>query len=420
MPQSQGYGVNMQRILDLFTSIKLTLFLFLGLSVVAVGGTIWPVEQGTIQRYELYYQSLWFRLLLGLLALNLTACSWRTLQRVWSEKNRFLGQLEKIAVGDLTGQILPAQGTASLVARLRGQGYRVDHQGDRLLARRGLAGRWALPILHLSILAIMLGAWASQLGFVGTLNIYVTHQSDKYFDWDSEGELPLGFTLQLDHFAPEYYPIDLRFATYEPKSRKQLQEFTAREGETVVLSPGLSAQVQRFYPEEQHLVLGLLSNGLPLGEYHALSGERSYPNSVDPGVVIKPTAFRDPIVKQLRSDVSILENGEVVRQGTIEVNHPLVHRGVAIYQTAYSRDPSGFWYCGFQLSRDPGEPLVWVGSIVLCLSLLLLFTLRHRALGLIPGDAGWRLVPLAGFRGESGREQLAALAASQGRNEPQV
>lgn len=402
----------MKMLFDFFSSVKLTLVLLLGLSLVAVGGTLWPVEQGTIQRFELYYQSLWFRLLLGLLAANLAACSWRTFLRVAGEKARLLVLLQdKDPLDKGSGHDLPQAEEIALARRLRARGYQVSRSAGRLLARRGLLGRWALPVMHLSILAIMVGALAAQLGFVGTMNLYVNNQSDQYFDWDSESEQPLGFTFRLDHFEPQYYPIELRFASYDRGSRQQLQEFTAREGETVKISPDLSVQVLRFFPEEQHLILGVIIDGALLGEYHSLSGDRSYPNSIDPGVLIKPTAFRDPLLRQLHAEVSILEGGAVVRQGVIEVNTPLVHRGVAIYQTAYSRDPSGFWTCGFQLSKDPGEPLVWLGSIVLVLSLLLVFTARFRALAVVPVAGGWRLFALSGFRGEAGREELVQLAA---------
>lgn len=400
----------MKPILDFFGSVKLTLALLLGLSVVAVFGTIWPVEQGTIQRFELYYQSLWFRLLLGLLALNLAACTWRTFMRVFGEKQRLLNQLENT---DPTkpGHPLACADLDELCHRLQEQGCSVTRFDDRVLARRGLFGRWALPILHLSILVIMAGALAAQLGFVGTINIYVKSQTDKYFNWDLGDETSLDFTFRLDHFEPQYYPIDLRFATYDKESRDMLQEFTTVEGETVVISPDLTVQVLRFYPEEQHLILGIVREGILIGDYHSLSGERNYPNTIDPGVVIKPTAFRDPLLKQLHSEVSILENGDVVRQGVIEVNTPLVYRGVAIYQTAYSRDESGFWTCGFQLSKDPGEPLVWLGSIVLTLAILLVFFVRFFAVGVVPMENGFRLVALTGFRGEAGAEKLRVLVA---------
>lgn len=403
-------GFPMKSILDFFCSVKLTLALLLGLALLAVGGTIWPVEQGTVQRFELYYQSLWFRCLLGLLVLNLAACTWRTLRRVAGEKQRLLTILATPDSALRPGFDVPGLSLEPLTLQLQRQGYRISPSDDRALARSGLWGRWALPVLHLAILAVMLGAWAAELGFVGTMNLYVGHASDQYYDWDREADSALGFTFRLDHFEPQYYPIDLRFATYDGATRRLLQEYTTREGETVALSADLSVQVLRFYPEEQHLVLGIVRDGRLLGEYHGLSGERSYPNSIDPGVVIKPTAFRDPVLKQLHSEVSILENDRVVRKGVIEVNSPLVHRGVAIYQTAYSRDASGFWACGFQLSQDPGEPVVWVGSVVLTLALVLVFLVRFRALGVVPTTGGYRLVPLAGFRGEAGQARLAALA----------
>ena len=154
----------MKPILDFFSSVKLTLALLLGLSVVAIFGTIWPVEQGTILRFELYFQSLWFRLLLGLLALNLTACTWKTSVRVFGEKKLLLGQLENADPAlQKPGHELACKDIGELSSRLQEQGYSVTLAGDRLLARRGVLGRWALPVLHLSILVIMVGALAAQL-----------------------------------------------------------------------------------------------------------------------------------------------------------------------------------------------------------------------------------------------------------------
>ena len=105
----------------------------------------------------------------------------------------------------------------------------------------------------------------------------------------------------------------------------------------------------------------------------------------------------------------------MVRQAVIEVNTPLIYRGVAIYQTAYNRDESGFWACGFQLSKDPGEPLVWLGSVVLTLAILLVFFVRFFAVGVVPMENGFRLVALAGFRGELGVEKLRGLVAGVGK-----
>lgn len=408
----------MQRLLDFFGSVRLTLGVLLVLAVVAVGGTIWPVEQSfdqgaPVQRFDLYYQALWFRALLGLLAVNLAVCTWRTILRVLGERQRLLTALENVSPGKGEGGCdLPAGSSDELAHRLAAAGYRVrPASGGRLLGGRHALARWAVPVLHLAVITIMLGALAGGLGFVGTVNLYVTHQTDSIFDWESQGQRPLGFTLRLDRFEPVYYPIDLQIAIIDPQARRLLQTLTTREGETVAADNGLSLRVLRFYPEEEHLVLFIERNGRPLGEYHALSGQRDYPNNPDPGVLIKPAAFRDPMIRQLHSEVTVLEEGREVRQAVIEVNQPLVHRGVAIYQTAYARDPGGFWYCGFQFSRDPGEPLVWAGSIVLVLALLVVFTVRPQHVALVPCATGWRLAALGGFPGAAGRERLTALAA---------
>jgi cytochrome c biogenesis protein len=400
----------MKRLFDTLSSVHLTLVVLLGLSVVAIGGTIWPVQQGEVQRFELYYQSVWFRLLLGLLVVNLASCTLKTWQRSLGAVCRLQELLQQDAVPAGTRVPLGDADPVALRQQCAEAGYRLQSVGNRLLGRRGLVRFWAVPVLHVAILAVIFGAWASQLGFVGTLTLYVSHQADSYFDWGVEEERPIGFTFRLDHFEPRYYPIDLKFAVIDPVTRQMRQEFTAREGETVALSDGLTAQILRFFPEEQHLVLDLHRDGQHLGEYHTLSGPRSYPNEVDPGVLIKPTAFKDPLLKQMHSEVSILENGRVVRQGVIEINHPLVHNGIAIYQTAYNRDESGFWAGGYQLSKDPGEPVVWVASIILSLALLLLIFIRYRVVALIPVADGWALIGLSGFRGDTGKEDLQELA----------
>ncbi|MBW2477738.1 MAG: cytochrome c biogenesis protein ResB, partial [Deltaproteobacteria bacterium] len=311
----------MKPILDFFGSLRLTLGLLLLLAFVSVLGTFKPTVPG---RFELFYQTIWFRLLLGLLALNLVVCTVRTIHRAFGADRRLAAALDAFARSAEAPKLTDPIDIESLAARCRSQGYRTKRIEDRLLLSSRHWCRWSIPILHISILLIMAGAFLSELGFVGTINIYVGHQSDRYFDWDVERELPIGFTLRLDHFEPEYYPIDLRFATIDRATQEAMQVYTTREGERVALDDGISVEVTRFFPEEEHLVLTILRDGIPQGQYHALSGQRNYPNSIQLNYEIRPVAFRDPLLKQLYSQVSILEQGQVVKQGTIAVNQPLV------------------------------------------------------------------------------------------------
>lgn len=406
----------MQRLLDFFGSVRLTLGLLLFLALVAMGGTIRPVEQTLaegppVQRFDLYYQSPWFRVLLALLFLNLAVCTWRTIRRALNEPARLCTMAAGVAVPAPSPLLAAGNTVDELAGRLASAGFHPTQLGDRLLGRRLAAGRWMVPLLHLAVIVIMLGALAGSLGFVGTLSLYVTHQADSILDWESQSQRPLGFTLRLDRFEPAYYPFDLQIAIIDPVTRQLRQTITTREGATVSAGNGLVLRVLRFFPDREDLVLFLERDGAPLGEYHALGGPRDYPGNPDPGVLIKPLAYSDPMLKQLHSEVTVIENGREIRRAVIEVNQPLVHRGVAIYQTAYARDPNGFWYCGFQLSRDPGEPLVWGGCIILVLALLGVFLCRPQSVVLVPVTGGWQLLSLGGSRGEAGRRKVAELTA---------
>lgn len=391
----------------LLASPRLTVPLLLGLALAAVFGTFAPLEEG---RYEIFYQRLWFRLLLGLLALNLIVCTVRSLR----QRRRLLSAPifpADAAEVDSAWRALPEgldrdRAAACLAAR----GYRVVAHPRGLLAQQGVGGRWGGTVVHLSLLLIMAGALLGGAGFVGTRQLYVGHAATDYFDWATQADRPLGFTLRLDHFEPVHYPIELRLAVVEADGSRPPLLLTAREGETVDLPrPGLTAQVEKFLPFERVLYLQLYRDGLPLGRYQALPAGGKETSPVAFGLTLHPDAFKDPLLKQLHSEVSILEEGQVVKQGVIAVNRPLVHRSVTIYQTAHARDQFGFWYAGFQLSRDPGEPLVWSGCVLLSLGLLTAFLRRWRVLLLAWPAGRGVLKPLRGFAGEAGSADLQAL-----------
>lgn len=410
-------------LLRALSSLRLTLTLLLGLAVIAIAGTLKPAADG---RYELFYQSPWFRFLLGLLAVNLLVCTLRTIRRNLTDCQRDLETLgsEQVFASPLR-YLLPRElDPGRLATLLRQQGFRVCEGDGALLGRRGIAGRWGSTMVHLSFLAVMAGALAAEAGFVGTLNIYVGDKSSTMFDWDRQADRPLGFDFRLDYFEPRFYPIELRFAAVHPQTGEILATITAREGEIVPLPvPGVTARVTKFLPFEEQLFLQIFRDGIYLGDYVAFSGRnpQAFENSIDPGVILRPLAYRDPVLQQLHSEVSILQGGKVVRQGVIEINRPLEYEGVTIYQTAFDRDKFGLYFAGFQFTRDPGEPVVWAGCITLTLGLLLAFAVPYRSVGVSFHGGQTLLVALSGFRGEAGSaafdclERAIAEAAANGK-----
>lgn len=398
----------MNTLIDYLSSLKLTLGLLLGLSLVCVFGTFSPVEDN---RYDLFFQHPGFRLVLTALFVNLLACTVKTVRRNLNDRSRSFDLLqgEQIFAQPLRA-VLPARlPTTEVAARLATAGYRTTATGATLLGWRGQAGRWGSTLVHAAFLVVMLGALAGEFGFVGTLNIAVGDTSSVYYDWDKKEDRPLGFEFRVERFDQLYYPIELRFAAVDRATRQAIETYTVKEGESVTLPGGLTARVIRFFPFEEDLLLALHDGPRPLGEYHALGGKRTWSNPVDLGYDLKPVAFRDPVIKQYRSEVAILEGGEVVKRGVIEINQPLTHRGVTIYQTAANRDKFGMWSTGFQFSRDPGEPVVWFGCILLILGMAGAFFVPYRAVGVGEHGGERLLVALAGFRGDTGAAQFAAL-----------
>ncbi len=74
-------------------------------------------------------------------------------------------------------------------------------------------------------------------------------------------------------------------------------------------------------------------------------------------------------VRDYLSTVSVYEQGKKVLTTTIEVNYPLVHNGYALFQSDYRpEDPT---FSGFQVGRDPGLVLVYIGLLMLSAGVLL-------------------------------------------------
>ncbi len=388
-----------------FSSVKLTISLLLGMALVAIPATVIKPDMG---RYEVFYQTPWFRALLFLLAVNLLVCTIRTIGRNLHDRRRFDEQLTR-----LPDSALPLQNSSldSLQSTLKKLGYRGDQTGNRLWARRGRTGRWGSTLVHCSLLAIMLGAILGETGFVGTINTYLNDENRSYFDWDSESDKQLGFAMRVDRFELQYYPITLRFDLVDPAEGVMITTFTGLEGESLSLAGGRwKLLVKRFNPDEKVLTLGIFRQGEYVDDYLVFAEDERFGLLKNPGFQVKNVQFRDPILKQMESDVVILEHGQIVKRGTIRVNEPLTWRGVSIYQTAYSRDKFGLWATGFQLSKDPGEVLVWIASILLILGLTAAFAIPYRAVGIRRYEDSFYLLPLHGFRGEIGEDQIAKIA----------
>lgn len=79
-------------------------------------------------------------------------------------------------------------------------------------------------------------------------------------------------------------------------------------------------------------------------------------------------------IKDYKSILRIVENGQTVLKKTIEVNDPLKYKGYVFYQSSY--DPEGGKYTGLQVTKNPGLAVVYAGFIILCVGVVFIFYIK--------------------------------------------
>jgi cytochrome c biogenesis protein len=361
-------------------SLRLTLWLLALLALVAALGTMNLIPQGLppeeygrsyglagkvllVLGLDRYYQSIPVQGLFLALTVNLLCCG--------------LGR-SLTGVRDAAGRGSPSVRLAftdrERAARaLADAGFRI-HTGEKLRATRRPWAFLGFPLVHLPPLLILLGAWwGTAGGAVYTKIIPVGAIAETAYDWSVRDEVALPFAVRVTAVRKEYYPHELK-VQFRVAGSEATTEIQVKEGETFDL-PGTQYRgvAERFDPESKLLTYFVLDGDRRLGPF-VKGSEEGAP------VLIRPSAFLDSPEKQVRADVSLYgADGSLLREAAISVNHPLDHEGFRVFLTAWGADGEGNPYAGFQFTRDPGQSLLWVGSVLLCAGLLLLLF----------GDGGW-------------------------------
>jgi len=213
----------MKSLFKYFSSVKLAIVLIIIITLASVVGTVIPQQKSPeeyIARYDQWanllqrlqftnlYKSLWFSVLLFLLALNIIVC---TLDRLSPKlkkafRPRLAVEAKNIALLKIKEKLkkhLSLDPARELVKKeLSSRHYRIkETQKDNkvfLYARKRILGWFGADIVHLGILIIIAGGIISGIGG---------------FRWNltfSEGrilDVPRAeFNLRLDKFETEYYP----------------------------------------------------------------------------------------------------------------------------------------------------------------------------------------------------------------------
>jgi len=275
-------------IFDFFADLRLAIFIMIVLGILSMVGSTYVQQNQPIEFYldrfgadlGYWFWRLWitdvfhswyYMGLIVLLAINLIACSFKRLPRIWIQtftKERFqkLDEHMEKHLKPISIHINPSE--EKIAKFLQRMGFKVfmEKEGERtyFYAEKGKFSRLGVYVVHIGLLVIMAGALIDALwGIRGTVIVPEGSKSDTLIIPAKEKAIKLPFQIELE---------DFRIVSYE-------EEFK-RKGK------------------------------------------------------VKETPFKDAIAS-FESDIRIIQDGKVVARGTTAVNSPFDFGSYRIFQATY-------------------------------------------------------------------------------------
>ncbi|NLC71206.1 MAG: cytochrome c biogenesis protein ResB [Desulfuromonadaceae bacterium] len=399
-------------LLRYFASLRLTLPLLFGLALGAVAGTVIPQNLSAADYERLYspsltailktlqlfdvYRSWWFIALLGLLALNLTLCSWQRLPSVWNSLRRMPSSAPPGQPGKQFVQTFSIPGEPPEVAsaavgaflKKRFASARRSGHGETLslAAQRGAWTRLAVFAIHGAILLVLAGGVIGVLwGFQGYAVIAEGETVHELVSRRGDQPIPLAFGLRCDAFSVTFHDDGRR-----PKEFKSMVSILEKgepvlERRPITVNAPLSFAGINFYqsdygPAAPPRVSLRVQPPLPAAPFEViLSPGETAP--LPPGGKLRLLRFAASY-----RDLGPTALVEVVAPGGESYSLPVfqnrpdlddAHRS-GYYHIRFNRFEQPY-YTVLMASYDPGLGLVWSGFILLAagLTMTLLFSPRR-------------------------------------------
>jgi len=81
--------------------------------------------------------------------------------------------------------------------------------------------------------------------------------------------------------------------------------------------------------------------------------------------------------EEMKSYVRFLEENKVVAEKVVEVNSPLIYKGLAFYASDFQQAPNGRFYVAFDVIKDPGVWILFTGLFIFTIGILLTLFLKR-------------------------------------------
>ncbi|RMG74382.1 MAG: cytochrome c biogenesis protein ResB [Nitrospirae bacterium] len=423
------------RLWDLFASIKLAVVLFALIAGTSIVGTI--IEQNASPEKNLkvlerligpdmaptaykvlyslgfmdMYHSWWFVTLLVLFAVNLIICSLDRLPRIWKlvkEPVRPVN-LERIPSypikKELTVKGTPEGVRENVLAVFKSLGLKpenspIESGGYQLYSQKGGWTRLGVYITHLSILVIMIGAVIGIFfGFHGFLNLPEGYTSSVAYARGTSKAHELGFSVRCDDFDVEFYgmsemPKDYRsWLTVIDNGKEVVRKM-------IEVNEPLRYKGYIFY-QSSYGMMPNIKQGLLILKVTGPGGRtETVTRRLGETFTIPGTDITGKI-KDFSPALATDSSGRTYTYSNM-MNNPAAYiefskKGTPLYSgwilKRFPRtwnlpdgnrvefvDLWGVQYTGLQVRKDPGVWLVYLGCVVMAFGLYTAFFMNHRRL----------------------------------------
>jgi cytochrome c biogenesis protein len=421
-----------------FSSLKLTIFLLIGLAAVSIIGTVIPqgnpppaeylqtISQAKYDSYRMLgffdmYHSWWFRFLLYLLTLNLVACTLRRLPHDWKTMTEIVPTLDdgrekslanshvwklKGSVGDMrraAAELLKTSFAAPLETKVNDEYH--------LFAQKGRFSRLGVYILHAGIIVVFIGAIIGSIfGFKGSVWINEGESVSAVLSSRDGTPLDLGFSVRCDAFSVSFYD------TGAPKEFKSILTVvengrTVIDKRPVIVNAPLTYKGMTFYQSSYSPasapVFHLSARDRKSGAVSRITVAQGETVRLPNGESLRALDYTQdisPHIPQLAGPavrLELLPKEGASRTFLLLRNYPDFDDMRGGEQLFSFDGIDEKWRTGLQVTRDPGVGIVWAGCILLVAGIFMAFFLSHRRIWVRIG--GGRVI----MAGSAGRNQGA-------------
>ncbi len=415
----------LEQVSDFLSSVTLAIGLLAFIAVLSIFGTLIK-QQAPPEEYLSFYSestytifkflglddifhSKWFIAALLLFVLNLIFCSVpRFLRLVRTERSQKM-PAEKALESMSMRCMVTGKRIDDIAGVFRGYRTALRTDGGRIL-ERGILGRYAVYMVHLSIIIILVGGLIGFLfGYKGPLVLAKGETKNFVMTRSAKAEKkPLGFALRLKNFNVSFYP------TGEPKD--YVSDVEVLENGKPVFEKNIRVNDPLSYKGVHVYQSSYGSNPVFVFD---IAGERV---EIGQGGVYKKGNLQLLVVRYEKSvhnfgpgvQVAYVEqNGQTQTTWFLTDVPRLKERSIAGTPVRIEQIRNEY-YTGLEVSRDPGVWVVWFGFALILFGLYVNFFLYHRRIYLLEVSSGVLVAGTAVKNKEGFREQFDKLKGKLG------